>query len=77
MFSPGVALLKPSGEQPEQHQVMGEDPQDELARLGGGAAGGEGSEGGAEAALELAETALRVPALLGQNPIILVHSLRR
>src|SRR3712207_6591054 len=58
------ALLKASRGQPEQHQVVGEDPQDELARLGGGAAG---REGGAEAALVLAEAALRVPALMVQR----------
>ena len=55
------ALLKALAGRAEEHQVVGEDPEREFAPLRSRAAGGEG---GAEAALVLAEPALRVAALV-------------
>jgi hypothetical protein len=49
---------------PEQHQVVGEDAQDEFACLSFSAAG---REGGTEAAFVLAESALRMPTLMIQG----------
>ncbi|WP_222440876.1 hypothetical protein, partial [Siccirubricoccus deserti] len=37
-FRAPIALLKPCGGRPEEHQVVGEDPQDDFARLRGTAA---------------------------------------
>ena len=52
---PEHALLKALTGRAEEHQVVGEDPEREFAPLRSRAAGGEG---GAEAALVLAEAAL-------------------
>jgi hypothetical protein len=57
-------LLKALACRAEEHQVVGEDPEREFAPLRSRTAGGEG---GTEAALVLAEAALRVPALMVQG----------
>ena len=64
VFKARFALLKPLGLQPDDHQVMGEDPEDNLMPLRGGGVGGQGR---AEAAFVLAEAALCVPSLMVQG----------